>query len=349
LFISTVAGTGLGFSLGDGGPATAANLSSPRALAIGSDGSVYVCENQGVIPSHRVRRIDRYGIIKTIAGTEKAGTLGDGGLAHAALLASPVALALGSDGSVYISEYLRVRRIDPDGVIATFAKLSSPTGLAIGPDGSVYIADNIDNRIRKVDPNGTIATIAGTGKAGSAGDGGPATSAELCHPFCLAIGADASLYIGTADRIRRVNSNGIITTIAGTCEVQPLAKSPSKISRDIKRSVEGERRYRTKTGTKGSTREGRFAIDVDIRPSHLTIAPDGSLYVAEGRRNQVRMINPEGTITTIAGTGAKGSIGDGEPAIDSQLNWPCGLALAPDGSLYIAEGMGHRIRRVAWG
>jgi hypothetical protein len=211
--ITTFAGTGVSGSAGDGGPATAAQLNNPSAVAIAS-GNLYISEGAG----NRIRRVDlATGIITTLAGTGAAGSGGDGGPATAAQLNLPGGLAVGS-GNLYISDVNnhRVRRVDlatgtittvagtggvgfmGDGGPATAAQLNLPLGVALD-SSNLYIADNVNNRIRTVDlATGIITTLAGTGAAGSGGDGGPATAALLNGPTVLLLDS-RNLYI--ADRL----------------------------------------------------------------------------------------------------------------------------------------------------
>jgi YD repeat-containing protein len=273
--------------------------------------------------------------ISTVAGG--GSSLGDGGPATDARFYLPHTMAVAPDGSLYIADagQHRVRRIDPDGIIttvagtgsagssgdggpATSAQLYSPIGVDLGPDGSLYIAEYYGHRIRRVTPDGIIQTVAGTGIAGFSGDGGPATSAQINHPQGIAVAHDGTLFIADMynHRIRRVGPDGIIETMAGD-------------------------------GVQGFGGDGGPAIDARLNyPSRLMWAPDGSLYLTSGRNDRVRRIGPDGIIDTIAGTGVEGSSGDGGPATAAELAWPLGTALAPDGSLYIAEYHGHRIRRI---
>jgi hypothetical protein len=233
--ITTVAGTGTpGFS-GDDGPATTAQLMGPRGLAVAADGNLYIAD----FGNHRVRRVGlSSGRITTVAGTGTAGFSGDDGLATAAQLANPTAVAVDAAGNLYIADNgnHRVRRVDPSGVITTVAgtgaqgfsgdrgpaiaaQLNSPVGVAVDTAGSLYIADRGNERVRRVDPSGVIITVAGTGVQGFSGDRGPAIAAQLNTPRDVAVAADGTLYIADYDnhRVRRVDlSSGVITTVAGT-------------------------------------------------------------------------------------------------------------------------------------
>ena len=187
----------------------------------------------------------------------------------------------------------------------------------MAPDGSLYIADSTNNRIRRVDPDGIITTVAGSYYQGDfSGDGGPATEARLNSPNDVAVGPDGSLYISDYynNRIRRVDPNGIITTVAGN-------------------------------GGTGDSGDGGLATNAEVGgPRGIAVGPDGSLYISHS--NRIRRVNPAGIITTVAGNGTIGIGGDGGPAVDAQLNYPCGVDIAPDGVIYIADTDNHRIRRV---
>ncbi len=233
--ITTFAGNGTVGSTGDGGPATSAQISAPAAVAIGAVGNVYIANVDS--GSSNVRRVDTSGTITTVAGSGGAGYSGDDGPATLAQLNGPRGLAVGAAGNLYIADTgnHRIRRVDPSGIITTvagsngqgfggddgpaaLAQLNSPFGLAIGSGGSLYIADSGNNRIRRINTSGIISTFAGTGVAGSTGDGGPATLATLRVPKGVGVDGGGNVYIGDSvnHKIRRVDTSGIITTFAGT-------------------------------------------------------------------------------------------------------------------------------------
>jgi sugar lactone lactonase YvrE len=200
--ISTIAGTGSGSFGGDGGPAIRAQLFYPEGLALDSTGNIFVADST----NHRIRKIDRAGIITTVAGTGVANFGGDGGPATAAQVNYPMGVALDADGNMYIADYgnHRVRKVDRAGIIttaagtgvasfggdggpATAAQVNSPRGVAIDTSGNLLIADTNNSRIRKVDRAGVISTIAGTGRAGYNGDGSSATSVQLNYPWSITV------------------------------------------------------------------------------------------------------------------------------------------------------------------
>jgi len=277
IIITVAGGDDWGYG-GDGGPATQALLNFPTGVAVGSDGSLYVADTF----NGRVRRVDPNGIITTVAGSGSFGFSGDGGPATAAKFEDPRGVAVGSDGSLYISDSSnnRVRRVGPDGIIttvvgsassgfsgdggpATAASLNFPTGVAVGPDGSLYIVDTFNNRIRRVSPSGLITTAAGNGSSIARGDGGPAIQAGV-SPAGVAVGRDGSLYIADSGnyRIRRVAPNGLISTVVGT-------------------------------GTRGFGGDGGPTSAALLNfPSAVAVGPDDSLSIADRNNDRIRRVTP---------------------------------------------------------
>lgn len=223
--ITTFAGTGApGFS-GDGGPATSAQLTLPYGIAVDRSGNVYIADHANM----RVRKVSPQGTITTFAGTGRRGFSGDGGPATRAKLNWPYGVAVDGKRNVYIADYYnnRVRKVSASGRVTTFAgrgpsgptgrfsgdggpatsaRLNKPAGVAVDLQGNVYIVDRNNDRVRKVSPGGTITTIAGTGRLGFSGDGGPARTAQLLGPFGVAVDAQGNVYIADTgnNRVRRI-------------------------------------------------------------------------------------------------------------------------------------------------
>ncbi|MES2702627.1 MAG: T9SS type A sorting domain-containing protein [Bacteroidota bacterium] len=229
--ITTIAGTGIHGYTGDGGPATAAMLTSPRGMAIDKAGNIFIGDDGNYL----IRKIDTAGIITTIAGTGTQGYSGDGGAATAARLYYINNIAVDQHNRIYIVDaYATLRRIDSSGVIstvggthgvtgfsgdggpATLATFNNANTIATDQIGNVYVADLGNKRIRKIDTFGIITTIAGTGVFGNSGDGGLAVDAQI-YPTHVQTDMSGNVYFSDAYHsvIRKINTAGIITTIAG--------------------------------------------------------------------------------------------------------------------------------------
>ncbi len=207
-----------------------------------------------------------------------------------------------------------------DGSAATSAQLNTPSCVTVDDSGNVYIADTNNYRVRRVSTSGIITTVAGIGSYSSSGDGGAATKAALAGPTGLAMDASGNLYIAdaAASRIRKVSPVGTISTFAGT------------------------------TAGFGYSGDGGPAVNAQLAsPWAVAVDVAGSVYVADAGNHRIRRISADGTITTVAGTGAEGFSGDGGPARGAQLDWPRGVALDAAGNLYITDTYNYRVRKVA--
>lgn len=309
---------------GDGGLAGQARLAGPRDIAPLVGGGYLVADTL----NHVVRRVDGRGIITTIAGIAARGSSGDGGPATQARLDSPTGVAVLDDGFVvadpaarvvrYVGADGTIRRLagtgragaSGDGGLAVQATLRAPRAVAVLDDNSVLIADATARRVRRVMPNGTISTFAGTGTAGTAGDGGPATGASLREPTYVSREPGGSVLIADrgAARIRRVAADGTISTVAGG----EIAGTPAT------------------------------ALRLEF-PSSVTSTRDGGFLVAEA--TLVRQVYADGTTKVVAGTGALGFNGDGSLAVRTLLTLPSAVSWLDGGEALIADASNDRIRR----
>ena len=331
--ITTIAGIAAQGFAGDGGPAVDAELDHPESVAVDEHGHVYIADRG----NNRVRRIESDGTIITVIGAEGSGA--GGGLVTQ--LAAPRGIAIARGHDLYIADTgnHRILNAGDDGGIAALAggaglgdggaavdaRLLSPRGLALADDGAMYIADSGNNRVRRVDAGGVITTFAGTSEQGEAGDGGMATSAQLDGPVSIEIGPQGDVYISDTsnNRIRRVDSEGTITTFAGTGEPWPW-ENPDSIG------------------------DGGPATSARLRgPVGLAFDAAGNLYIADSGHHRIRKVDTRGMISTIAGTGNRSFSGDDGPAADAQLGTPSGLAIDGEGNIYFTDAYGiGRIRKI---
>ena len=339
--ITSPVGTGQKGFAGDGGLAEKAELDQPFDVAFDKAGNLYFSDTF----NHRIRKVDaKTGVITTVAGNGKKGFAGDGGKATDASLNEPYGIELDTDGNLFIVDRLNfcVRKVDAktafistvagtggksgfagDGGLADKAQLVEPNGICLDGKGKLYIADVANHRVRVVDLKaGTLDTLAGNGKGASTGDGGPLKDAQLLGPRAVAVGPDGKLYIVERNGhcVRRVDlAKGLIERFAGT-------------------------------GKKGYTGDGGKALDATFDgPKELDIDKDGNVFVVDTENEAIRRIDAKtGLVTTVAGKGRTKTpgLGDGGKATDATLGRPHGVAVGPDGALYIGDTNSHRIRKV---
>ena len=302
-------------------------------MAVDGNGNLYIADRA----NHRIRKVSLLGLVTTVAGTGDLGSSGDGGP-------------------------------------ATCAHLFSPFGVAVDANGNLYIADFGNNRIRKVSPSGIITTVVGTGTYGYGGDGGPATSAFLSDPIDVAVDNNGNLYIADRGnhRIRKVNTSGVITTVAGTGTYgysgdggpATLAQlnTPYNVAVDASGNIyisdSNNRRIRkvdtagiitttAGTGTQGYSGDGGPATSAQLGyPHSLLVDGSGNLYFDDYYNHCMRKVSPSGIITTVAGTGDPGYSGDGGPATSAQLYYPFGIAKDGSGNLYVGDNSNNRVRKI---
>ncbi len=336
--IRTVAGSGLAGFSGDGSPATLASLNGPRGVAVDAAGNLYIADTG----NHRIRRVTSDGVIRTVAGNGTALFLGDGGPATAATLNAPWDIALDASGNLYIADTLNnvIRKVGTTGTITTVAgkgtasfsgdggpaisaTLNSPSGLALDSAGNLYIADTNNERIRKVAVSGIITTVTGTGDEDFFGDRAPAFAAALNTPRGVTVDASGVVYIADTGnhRIRLVTREGFINTVGGT-------------------------------GTPGFSGEPVPVTDATLNaPAGVAVDAAGFLYIADSSNNRIRKTISDGSIIVTAagqgtGSGLSSSVGDGGPSVNALLSSPFGVTVDTTGSVYIADSVNNRVRKV---
>ena len=340
--ITTVAGTGIAGSGGDGGPAALADMYFPYGVAIHPSGGLWISTTSDLAaPTRlsRVRKVDSALIIDAAVG----GGLGDGAPAGDVLVdprgsdtaagAGPlpdlyfadginnvIRYVDGSDGTIHVLAGNGTAGYSGDGGLAINARLKTPLDVAVDAQkGYVYIADTSNNAVRRVDANGIVTTVAGTGLRGFSGDGGPAAQAQVAGPTGIAVDANGALYIAdfNNNRVRKV-VNGIISTVAGS-------------------------------GQSGYNGDGGSATAASLRnPWDVAVASDGTMYIADAFNYRIRRVTPSGVISTYAGTGLSGFTGDGGLATQARLFTPSMLALDGANNLFINDNGNNRIRVVAY-
>lgn len=275
-------------------------------------------------------------IITTIAGggaSVVCTSCGDGGPATAAFIYGPWGVCLDLSGTLYVSDagHSRIRTVDGSGIINNFAGSSDtaflgdggpataagmrPTDVAADLLGNIYIDDGYHNRVRKVTASGIITTIAGNGVAGYSGDGGPAILAQI-EVQCLTTDDAGNLYLSGGNKLRKVDTSGLITAVAGS-------------------------------GISGFSGDGGPALEAQLQnASGITIDDTGNIYVADRGNFRIRKIDKAGTITTIAGTGTWGYTGDGGPATDATFKSAYGLAIDALNNIYVTDQGAHCIRKI---
>ncbi len=315
-----------GFS-GDNGPAIGAQLNAPGRVGVDPNGNVYISDTA----NNRIRKVTPDGTITTVAGigASAPGLTGDNGQATNAQLNQPRAIIFDPAGNLYIADSgdNRLRKVGTDGIITTIAgngtpgnagdggqainaQLNNPYGLARDPAGNLYIGDANNSKVRRVDPSGVITTYAGTGAAGSNGDGGPAAGATLRQPYALAADAAGNIYVSdvASHAIRKIDrTSGIITTFAGT-------------------------------GAPSFSGDGGPAAAAKLNgPAGMVFDSTGNLYFADLYNNRIRKIDTSGIITTVAGNGSYTYTDDGDISLNAGIGSPNDVGMDAAGRMYVAQ------------
>jgi trimeric autotransporter adhesin len=363
--ISTVAGTGVCSSSGDGGSATTATLNNPSGVAVDSLGNIIIADTNNC----SVRRVSAStGVITTLAGkgSGSSGALlcgysGDGGLATSAALGFANDVALDSSGNIFIADTTNcaIRKItvstgvistvagsvscgySGDGASATAAQLDHPRGVALDISGNVYIADTTNCVVRKISASDLkISSVAGSNSIGCgySGDGGAASNAQLDQPYGVTVGSSGDIFIADFNNsvIREVSaSSGNISTYAGVTVPDP--NHPGHL-----------------IGLPAFSGDGYPALDAELgflndSPYGPGMATDssGNIYFADTANNAVRKISAAtGIITTLAGDGLIGNSGDGGPAIAAELFYPRDVAVDGSGNIFIMDSGNCVVRKI---
>ncbi|WP_047491142.1 Ig-like domain repeat protein [Terriglobus sp. TAA 43] len=320
----------------EGGPATAGHVNLPRGVLGTPAGDSYIADTL----NNRIRYVDTIGRIHTYAGIGYASSEHDGALATTAGISSPAQLAMDGAGNLYFADTgnQAIRRVDavtkiittvagtlatsgssPDNVLATTGLLTAPYGVALDADGNIYIADTGNNLVRRVDAStGMMTIVAGTGVAGYANDGQPATTAQLNQPFGLAFDRDGALYI--ADKfnqaIRKLGSNGNLTTVAGVLN-----------------------------GAPGYTGDGGSALTATLNsPTAVAVDAVGNIYIADSQNNRIRRANvTTGKMETVVAYNAPIANNALQNADTVNLSTPYAIALDEQNNLYVTDDFNKRV------
>lgn len=333
-YISTIAGTTSGGYSGDGGQATAAQISQPAGTAFDNAGNMYIADKG----NHVIRKVTPAGIITTVAGNGTLGAAsGSGGAATATALGRPMGICVDSVNNLYFADNSNhlIRKVSAAGIITTIAgngipvytgsgipatasSVASPTCVAIDHAGNLYIGDATNRVVMKINDTGLMTLFAGNhGTIPVGGDGGAATNAGLGSVAGLAFDNVGNLYIADGNcRVRMVDAAGIIHTVAGT-------------------------------GALGSSGSGGPATAATFDGiSAVAVDASGNIFIADRNNYLIRKVDPTGIVTRYAGLGAAspGSSGDGGPAILAKLNGTSALTISPNGKLILSEQNVNKIR-----
>jgi uncharacterized protein (TIGR03437 family) len=331
--ITTVAGNGTLVFSGDGGPAAKAGIGIPPDVTVDSAGNLYIVDRN----NNRIRKVDPSGTITTFAGNGTSGSSGDGGQATNAALSSPIGVGVNGAGIVYIADggSNGLREVNINGSIGQVAivsssltRIASPGGVSADSSGNVYISDVNGSAIYRLDKTGILTTVAG-GTFGFSGDGGPANKAALYYPSGVAVDSAGNIYFADRgnNRVRKVDTKGIITTFAGT----------------------GTGGF---SGDGGPATSAKLGLGLSFAFQGVAVDSVGDVYIADPQNNRVRMVNPSGIISTFAGNGtpfATGGLGngDGGPPASASVMTPYGVHVDSAGNVYIADTGHNLIRKVA--
>jgi sugar lactone lactonase YvrE len=356
--VTTFAGGAVGFWDASG---TAAAFNRPRGIAVGADGTAYVADQF----NNRVRAITPAGVVSTLAGGAEIGLVD--GTGAAARFSYPWGLTLGPDGNLYVADAgnRAVRRVTPNGVVTTVAgpeHFDNPQGIACGSDGTLYVADG--TRMKAISPGGAVTTLAGGALPGHMD--GPAALARFRMLTAVAIGPGGALDLleGTGF-VRRLSPEGLVSTVAGGSSGAEGVGLRGGLTYPEGLAVEGSgdvivadtfnhRILRVTPAGAVTTLAGWDEGDADgvatramlFRPKDVALADDGTIWIADTGCGKIRKLTPGGEVVTVAGS--TWGLRDGSGA-EAQFYTPHGLAVGPDGAVYVADGDNHAIRKIVEG
>ena len=332
--VSRFAGNGIRGYSGDGGPAINASLNGPSGIYADNSGNVFLADTA----NYRIRKIDSTGTITTIAGNGVDGVSPEGTIAVNASIGESYSVAEDSLGNIYFadSENNRIAKIDVHGLLttaagkakspgnsgdngpATAAQLTYPLSVTVDPSNNIVIADTSNNVIRVVNTSGIIKTLAGTGKPGYSGDNGPATSALINQPWTVSADLNGNILFVDYDNdvIRRIDTKGVITTVAGNAKAGLGTDNVSATSSSL------------------------------YYPFGVAAEAGGSFLIADFSNNTIRRVSTSGIITTIAGNGFKTISPNGGAASSAILANPTNVAVDINGNLLIADWNNQLLERV---
>ncbi|MEO8761352.1 MAG: T9SS type A sorting domain-containing protein, partial [Bacteroidia bacterium] len=334
--ITTVAGDSIGGYNGDGALATTKYLNNPAGVATDQYRNIYIAD----AANNRVRKVTvSTGVISTIAGNGVFGFGGDGMAATNAKLSAPYSVAVDAASNVYIADRSnnRIRKVNASGIITTVAgtasagytgdngaasaaQLSAPTSITLDAAGNLYIADYNNNAIRKITAStGNITTVAGNGTQGYSGDNGQASSATLYHPTGVTIDAGGNMYIADNGNnvVRKVNTSGVITTVAGN-------------------------------NTQGFGGDNGAATSAQLNLPWGVAVIGTNLYISDYGNFRIRKVNTTGNISTIAGNGTNSYTGDCGISTAAKLSYALGLTSDVYGNLYISDYSNNGVRKISF-
>lgn len=324
--VATYAGTGTAGS-SNTSVATTSTLNNPTSAVVAPNGDMYIAD----YGNNMIRKITAAGVVSTVAGATTSGSTNANGTA--ARFYAPGGITMDSVGNLYVADQFNslIRKVDTSGNVTTFAgssygyvngtgtaaKFQYPWSVAADASDNIYVADTYRNVIRKITPAGVVSLLAGSTTGTSGYQDGTGSTALFNYPSGIAVGPDNNIYVADQDnnRIRKITPAGVVTTLAGS-------------------------------GTKGTV-DGSSSTAQFASPHGITIDPNGNIYVADEYSNAVRKIAPNGSVYTIAGNDATAGFANGTSDI-AKFNHPIGLAVAPNGSLYVVERNGNRIRIITY-